>query len=193
MKKLISILFISTALLVVGCTDNKVETNNEVILENKDELKDEHIVLLDGSKTYGEMNSEEKAMVVEILEKWEKQSEDFKTKYFERKEVISQSRDEVLKQWTDENEKEEESKNIKEELSIKINNELVGYEVLSSDILTLNAGGYSASIQIISDVENSIELAKEVGNKIKEIIPVFDIRIIDSKYQITASVDNENL
>lgn len=81
----------------------------------------------------------------------------------------------------------------KETLEKELKNILVGNEIYSLDILTLNSGGYSASVQIKSDENNPIELAMKIENKIKEVIQVYDIKIINSKYQIAGWVDDKGV
>lgn len=184
MKKLLAVLLISTSLLTVGCGGEKIE-DTSIKTEIENELMQEHIDLLDSSKTYEEMSSEEKSSFFEITEKWGYQTEDFKVKYQERKEEISTSKDVALNKLIEE-------QNTKENIKIAAEEATKEYEVSSLDILTLNEGGYSISVQIKSDVDPS-GIATELGNKLKEINEVYEVQVIDSKYQITARIDNNGI
>ncbi|HBV83585.1 MAG TPA: hypothetical protein DEB74_12520 [Lachnospiraceae bacterium] len=69
---------------------------------------------------------------------------------------------------------------------------LTGYETLSLDVLTLTEGGYSVSVQIIVDAdgEDALSICKEVGNKIAEFNPSYDVSVVSSSYQRIAEYDS---
>lgn len=190
MKKLLTVLLIGASLLTVSCGNEEVEGNNvesnNIESQSKYELTNEHMAVLDGNKTYEEMEALERTKALEVVEDmWEEQNEEFKGKYSERKDAILKSKDEAVLKWA------EADKN-KENIKIAAEEATKEYEVSSLDILTLNEGGYSISVQIKSDVD-PLGVANELANKLKEINEVYDVQVIDSKYQLTAWVDNNGI
>lgn len=80
----------------------------------------------------------------------------------------------------------------KYEIEEKAKEVLKDSNVLSLDILTLNEGGYSVSVQIVVDADGDSALAKckEIGNKVTAFNQSYDIIAVSSTSQIIASYDS---
>lgn len=78
------------------------------------------------------------------------------------------------------------------EIKAKAEEVLKGYNILSLDILHLTAGGFSVSAQIVSDLDGNTAIAtcKEIGIKVAEFNPSYDIKVVSSQSQLIASYDS---
>ncbi len=80
----------------------------------------------------------------------------------------------------------------KDEIKSELQKELKDYE--SIDILTLNGGGYSASIQIKKNITRD-EAIKYVNDELKpiitEVVDKYDIEVINSNSQLVVLIDQD--
>ena len=94
------------------------------------------------------------------------------------------------------NEKTEEKESnktlSKDEIKSELQKELKDYE--SIDILTLNEGGYSASIQIKKDITRD-EAIQYVNNELKptitKVVDKYDVEVINSNSQLVVLIDQD--
>ncbi|HBJ1648887.1 TPA: hypothetical protein LA462_003463 [Clostridium botulinum] len=86
------ILFIITV-CVKGCSKtNKTEKNINAISSKVEKLEAQYKPVLEGEKTYDVMTDDEGKTAVDMLNNWEKLSDNFKTEYQESKNAIENSK-----------------------------------------------------------------------------------------------------
>ncbi|HAT4219478.1 hypothetical protein JJB67_05995 [Clostridium perfringens] len=115
----LSIILISSIYWEYGYKPKKIENKvSKQILEGK--VKDKHMKVLESTKTYEEMTSNERTAAIEITEGyWSELSKEQQEKYLTRKEFILKTRYEAVDKW------KSEPKNSKSS-NIIVNDEMNG-------------------------------------------------------------------
>lgn len=103
---------------IAAAQKKEVETKKKENEENK-----KYVVILDSGKTYEAMTTQERTDISELLQTWDKKSQDFKDKYKTQKEFVEKTQKEAVAKWK----AEEEAKKAAAEAK-KAEDEKVGYD-----------------------------------------------------------------